>query len=211
MSNTEKNSLLTQIQHKAEEEVAQILTQSTERLKRKSAELDDKKKQILEKISGETQRQIDLLERMMKSTIDMEKRRSHLKEQEMVIQEITKRVHAQMQALISDPKYPDILAGWICEGALALPGDKFVIKTSPEEVKLITPDLLAKAAKMVTELGAGRVVNFTINNKEYLLGQGVVLSLPDNKLLFSNTLTDRMARYDSQIRTYIFTVVFKNI
>lgn len=210
MSDMESSTLLVQIQKRAEEEAAQITAQSEERLKRKSAELEEKKKQILEKIDSEASRQMTILDRMLKSNIDMEKRRSHLKEQEMVIQEIVHRVHEQMLNMINDAQYAQILMGWICEAALALPGDHLIIKTSPEEAKLITDELLQKATRKVAELGAQRSVTFSLDNKNYLLGQGIVVSLPDNKLLYSNTLTDRMARYDSQIRTYIFETVFKN-
>ena len=211
MADVQYSSLLAEIQEKAAQEAARLSAQSEARLKQKTADLESKKQQILAKVQSEQEHQLCQLQRMLKSNLDMERRRSHLKEQESVLKEIQQRVHSVMQQKIKDKDYKEILCGWVCEAVLALPGDEFIIKTSPEEIGLLNAEMLKKICQTVADLGAGRTVSLSVNKKEHILGQGVVVSLPDNKLLFSNTIQDRLARYDSQIRTYIFETVFKTV
>lgn len=211
MADVQYSSLLAEIQEKAAQEVTQLSAQSEARLKQKTADLESKKQQILAKVQSEQEHQISQLQLMLKSNLDMERRRSYLKEQELVLKEIQRRVHNVMQQKIKDKDYKGILCGWVCEAVLALPGDEFIIKTSPEEIRLLNAEMLKKICQMVADLGAGRTVSLSVNKKEHILGQGVVVSLPDNKLLFSNTIQDRLTRYDSQIRTYIFETVFKAV
>ncbi len=211
MADAQYSSLLSEIAKKATQEAAQLMAQSEARLKQKIADFESKKQQVLDKVQSEQERQLSQLQRMLKSNLDMERRRSHLKEQESVLKEIQQRVYSMMQEKIKDSDYKEILCSWVCEAVLALPGQEFIIKTSPEEIGLLDEKMLKKISQKVADLGAGRTVSLNVDKKEHILGQGVVVSLPDNKLLFSNTVQDRLMRYDSQIRSYIFETVFKTV
>ena len=204
------NTLLTQIQKKAEEEALVIKNMSKEKIERKTIENAEKKTAILQKIENETQNHIKRLDANLKSSIEMEQRRTLLKEQEIVITNILNGIHHQMREMIKETNYKEVLLNWICEGAIGLTGDSIEIQTSPEELKLLTTDLLKEASLRIEKLAAKRKVSFIVNTKDFILGQGVVLFSADKKLKFSNTISDRLARYDSQVRTYIFQTVFKN-
>lgn len=205
------NSLLSEIEKKASREAAMLTARSEEKLKQKTAELETKKQQILSQIQAEQDNRLQQLARTLQSHIDMEKRRNQLKLRGTVMKEIQERVYAEMRKKIKEQNYPQILADWICEAVSALPGEQFIITAGREEAAMLNADFLEKIAEKAAKTAGRNKVSLTLNNKEYLLEQGVVISLPDNKLQFSNTVSDRWARCDSQIRTYIFETIFKSM
>ncbi|MGL4524954.1 MAG: V-type ATP synthase subunit E family protein [Spirochaetia bacterium] len=205
------NTLLQEIEKRGQKEVDEIRANSEKKIAIKKLEDEKAHLAIIQEITLAKEKQIARLDRLMHSNLDLETRRIRLKEQTSLINCILLLVQKKMHAMIQVPGYTHTLLGWITEAALGIAGTQLIIRTSEEEAVLIDQELINHAIKNVAELAAGRVVSFKLDKKNYLLSQGIVVVSTENCLQFSNTLKDRLLRYDSQIRTYIFNHILGTI
>lgn len=108
---------------------------------------------------------------------------------------VKKEVDKRIINLPKEKNFKKVLIAWIAEAALGLDLKQAVVSYSKEAE--VTEEMLREAEKMVFDK-TGSNVSLSLSNL-MLTKIGVVVSSPDNKIMYSNQIDVRERRYNREI------------
>lgn len=207
MEDKGKAALLAGIVSGTGKEVERIQKESAQRIQLK---LDNAKKQaqeILAEAEKNAARQEESLKKTEESAIEMFKRRSDLELREKLTSQAISEAYNRFAQMIAEPAYKKTFTGWLAEAALGLTDSGLVANAGKDEQFLLSDEVFTAAAAIVKEK-TGRKVAFKKAEDPPLLGQGPSVASSNGKTVFSNTISTRFLRYQSEVRRTVYELLF---
>ncbi|MBN2551986.1 MAG: hypothetical protein JXB06_04425 [Spirochaetales bacterium] len=190
-------------------EAEKIISEAEKAAEERIRAAEEQARAVVQQAESRAEEQAERIRTQSASSLLMEHRRTHLKLQEQVVQEVLSRVRQQLAGMIGKPAYREVLLAWIVEGAIGLDVEQATVNASAAERKQIDKRLLQDAQGKVAEL-TGRKVSLTLAEDGPLIPQGVVLKAADGRVEFNNQVATRLLRRQSEIRKMIQDIIWKN-
>jgi vacuolar-type H+-ATPase subunit E/Vma4 len=192
----------------ADQEARKLVQEAEATAQRRKTSTDAQVADILATAQKKGSDQADAILKQARSAGSMEARRIALRVREQVMERVVVGVRETLAAMREDPGYRNVLLGWIVDGAIGLNVPRVRINGSLHERRLIDEALLKDAGQHVKAL-TGRAVTFELDDGDPLLAQGIRLSDPDGRVAFSNDVSTRLLRYQSDIRKIVYGALFE--
>jgi vacuolar-type H+-ATPase subunit E/Vma4 len=203
----EKAAIISGIEADANAEVQGIVKEAQRQAAEKIKYFDDKVKSLLEDAQKQAGQQAETVNKKMISGIKLEMKRSLMRVQQAVIEEIMGKVERKFQSMIDSEGYRAILADWITEASIGLGAESALINASEKERTLIDEKLIRDVTEKVLA-ETGRKVTLQLTSEAPLKLQGVVLTAVDGRTAFNNQLRTRIARKERDIQLMIYKSLF---
>jgi len=193
----EKAALISGIEADARSEEEKIVQEAHTQAAEKKKYAEKKIESILEEARARAKEQSEAAKKQIVSLADREVKRRSMHIQDVVMQDIMKRVEKRFSSMIGDENYRSILIDWMTEAAIGLDAESATVNATEGELKMIDESVLSEVA--------GR---YHDRDDPPLKSQGVVLTAADGRTAFNNQVKTRILRYQRQIQMMIHDTLF---
>ena len=197
------NDLIAGIEKSAHAEADMIINEAEKVVNERRAAAESQVANILKGAQQKSQVQADKIKKNMDSVIATETRRNSLKVHEQIINITLDKVREKLESFIETSDYRQILISWIVEAAIGLNEPEVEVNASAREMAVIDDNLLGETEEKLYEI-TGLRVKMKKSNNDPLHAQGVVLKSKSGRTAFSNQVSTRILRYQSEIRKIIY-------
>lgn len=135
---------------------------------------------------------------------ELEARRTILQTQEQYIQQAQATVRERLQALRNEERYPEVLCALIRQGLNELEGDEFAVGVAPEDVPLVTDDMLTSLHEQT-----GKRATLADTPRDGITG--AIITRADQRVVCDNSFQAIMDREQNAIRLLIATALFGDV
>lgn len=201
------DELMSGIAADARREAERLVEEAHAAARRRQASTDGQVADMLAAARKRADEQAEAIRTQHRSAGDMEARRITLRVREQVMGRVIDGIRRRLDAMRHDPAYRDVLLAWVVEGCIGLNEPAVTVNGSAPEQTMLDEALLNAAARKVKEL-TGRTVTPTREDGDPILSQGVRVSSPDGRIAFSNDVSTRLLRYQSEIRKMVYGALF---
>jgi vacuolar-type H+-ATPase subunit E/Vma4 len=184
-----RNEILNDAKRKAERTVTRAKRDAEKALNDARAEQEAERQQSLEQAAGRG----DARSRAILSTVSQEVRRSRLTSRETIIAKCLDEALSQTNSL-SGNEASESLVALLQEAVAALGSDELVVRVSPKEADMLTPEFLS---------AQGLIPGLLKIQADDAIAGGVVVETPDGRRRFDNTHATRRARLLEPLRTLL--------
>jgi vacuolar-type H+-ATPase subunit E/Vma4 len=203
----EKAALISGIEADARAEEEKIIKEAEAQAAEKRQHSEKKIESLLNDAREKAKEQAETAKNKIISAAEREVKRSFMRTQDSIVQDITDRVEKKLSTMTSGENYRSVLINWITEAAIGLGAESARINASEEERALINDHMLSEIAKEILKQ-TGKQTSLTLSDAKPLLSQGVVLTAADGRTAFNNQVRTRMLRKQRVIRTLIYNTLF---
>lgn len=201
-----RRALLEGIAAEAEEESAKIKRESERQAEEIVRGAREKAQKIREEAEERGQAQAEAHRSAARREVETAERKAFQQAREGLYREAMQRLRERMEALSREANYRDVLRGWVVEGVLALEGGSLTLRGDAQARKQMDASFFREVEREVQEYGALQV-SLSLSDAAELPEPGVVISSDDGRTIFSNRLSDRIARYGSRLRRMIYSEI----
>ena len=202
-----KNDIIDGILADAEAEVRTIIDEGERARADRMAASDVQCSTIAEEAERAVAKQCAAIMANASVLVSVTRRRQGLKLRERVMAEIIGRTEARMAALVDEPSYREILAGWIVEAAMGLGFQDSEVNASRAERDALLA-AIPEALKSIRDLTDREVSLAAAPSEAPLVAQGVVVTAHNRTTAFNNQVQARLARYQTEIRSMVYNQLF---
>jgi vacuolar-type H+-ATPase subunit E/Vma4 len=203
----EKAALISGIEADARAEEEKIIKEAEAQAAEKRQHSEKKIESLLNDAREKAKEQAETAKNKIISAAEREVKRSFMRTQDSIVQDITNRVEKKLSTMTSGENYRSVLINWITEAAIGLGAESARINASEEERALINDHMLSEIAKEILKQ-TGKQTSLTLSDAKPLLSQGVVLTAADGRTAFNNQVRTRMLRKQRVIRTLTYNTLF---
>jgi vacuolar-type H+-ATPase subunit E/Vma4 len=203
----DKAAIISGIESDANVEEQEIIKEAQKQAAEKVKYFDDKIKTILENAHKDALSQAENINKRMISGIKLELKRSSMRVQQSVIQEIMSRVEHKFKAMIDSSHYINVIMDWMTEAAIGLGAESALINASEKERALIDQKMIQDVTEKVFAR-TGMKITLKLTSEQPLNLQGVILTAADGRTAFNNQLKTRIARKERDIQMKIYKTLF---
>jgi vacuolar-type H+-ATPase subunit E/Vma4 len=203
----EKAALISGIEADARAEEEKIIKEAEAQAAEKRQHSEKKIESLLNDAREKAKEQAETAKNKIISAAEREVKRSFMRTQDSIVQDITDRVEKKLSTMTSGENYRSVLINWITEAAIGLGAESARINASEEERALINDHMLSEIAKEILKQ-TGKQTSLTLSDAKPLLSQGVVLTAADGRTAFNNQVRTRMLRKQRVIRTLTYNTLF---
>jgi len=193
-----------EIEEQSQSEAAGILEQADKDIQaligQAQAEADRIRKDILDK----AEKQAEQIRKRILSGVHLEIKKQHLRNREILLDEIVQDVRKELNAFRSKPDYEDVLIQFVLEGVRAIEGDEMILICGSEESKHL------KSIQQVIHRTTGRSIQMRIEKHDSEDG-GVLLLSADRRIRYDNRFSARMKRMEQTIRLDVMKTIFEQM
>jgi vacuolar-type H+-ATPase subunit E/Vma4 len=204
-----KAALIAGIESDAQAEEERIIKEAEKQAAEKRQYAEKKAEAILSESRQQAEEQAKAIKSRMLSDADSEIKRTFLKQQDVIMQDIIGQAEKRMASMIDDPDYRNILVNWIAEAAVGLDVESAQINASQKERLLIDEKLLSEVKEKIQK-DSGKTVKLTLSQLNPLENQGVVLTATNGRIAFNNQVKTRFSRSQRKIRMIIYNTLFSD-
>jgi V/A-type H+-transporting ATPase subunit E len=122
-------------------------------------------------------------------------RKAGLKRSALFNQAVMKEADEMLARLPEDPGYADMLADWICEGAIEL--DKSLCSVNFSAKDHVDQRVLDKAEDLIKRR-SGKTIKLQIGITD-LEQSGVIISVPGSNVSYNNLISSRLRRMERKV------------
>ncbi len=203
----EKAALISGIEADARAEEEKIIKEAEVQAAEKRKHSEKKVESLLNEAHAKAKEQAETAKSKIISAAEREVKRSFMRVQDSIVQDITDRVEKKLRSMTGDENYRSVLVNWITEAAIGLGAESARINASKEERALIDDHMLSEIARRIQK-ETGKQISLTLSDANPLQSQGVVLTAADGRTAFNNQVRTRMLRKQREIRTLIYNTLF---
>ncbi len=196
-----------QIRKDAEEEVKAILGRAEASARRKIEEAEKEATGTARQITGAADAEAKKIESRTMSGASLETRKTMLKTQGEIIEEVLAGVGTRLRELRETGEYLDFLKKLSVQGISAIGEEECVLVPGAEDKELFTAELIAEIGKLVVET-SGRKITVSLSHDLAPEGHGVRVYSGSRRMLFDNTLEARMERLTDELRNLVAREAF---
>jgi len=200
--------LVSGIAEDAEAEAKRLFDEARTMSERRRRSAENQATDTLGSAEKKASEQAEAILTQCRSAGAMEARRHSLRIREEVLERVIAGTRKRLAAMIDEPGYREVLLGWIVEAGIGLNEPKAAVNASLRERVLLDDALLQEAAGKIREL-IGYDVMLEPDTGPPLVGQGIKLNAAGGRVAFSNDVTTRLLRYQSEIRKLVYEELFE--
>lgn len=204
-----KAALIASIESDAQAEEQRIIKEAEEQAAEKRLYAEKKVEAILNESRQKAEEQAKTIKSRILADTDSEIKRTFLKQQDAIMQDIISQAEKRMSSIIDDPDYRNVLVNWITEAALGLDVESAEINASQKERLLINEQMLAEVKEKIQK-DSGKNIELALSQLPPLENQGIVLTATNGRIAFNNQVKTRFARSQRKIRTIIYNTLFSD-
>jgi vacuolar-type H+-ATPase subunit E/Vma4 len=190
----------------ARTEAERILREARESVEVRRRGLEERERGIRAEAAERAEREETRIRERTDRAIAQEERHARLALEERMHAAVQEEARRRLAKLAERDGYAAILRGWIVEAGIGLAAAQAVVRCSESE-RLACERALPDAEAQLAEL-TGRPVSLRLDTDGRLVEQGVVLTDPSGELAFGNRVSDRLRRYDAEIRRAVHRRLF---
>lgn len=191
----------------AEEEAQSIRSEAEKSIAERRTALERRISEIRDAGRKRVQEEVAALEAKTEATIALLRKQARLRREDRIYRMVNQRAREELRALRGDPGYGAILRGWIVEAALGLGAAEAEVLCAAEDRDAVQAALPAASV----ELGDSHGQDVSLRMAEDAIsGQGVVLRDSPPTVAYSNTVDDRMRRFDVRIRRIVYRTLIED-
>jgi vacuolar-type H+-ATPase subunit E/Vma4 len=179
-------------------EAERILSEARESVDARRRGLEQRERTIESDARERAEREATRIRERTERAVAQEERQARLALQQRMYADAQEEARRRLSMLVNGEEYPAILRGWIVEAAIGLGAAEAVVSCSEPERAACEQALAAAEAELHDLTGAP--VSLRMAEEGRLSDQGVVLTDPAGELTFGNRVSDRLRRYDAEIR-----------
>lgn len=196
-----------QIAKDAQEEVGKILGRAQLSATSRLDEAEKEAQSVARQIRDTAETQAKRIQARATSGMSLETKRTILRAQGDIIDEVFARVTASLKKLHATKKYIDFLKELTVQAIMVLEEKECLLAPGIEDRGLYIPRLIEEIKELV-ERATGKKVKLTISTDLLPQGSGVRVYSGAGTTLFDNTLDARMERLQDELRTIVAREVF---
>jgi len=202
-----KATLIASIESDAKSEEEKIIKDAENQAAEKKLYAEKKVEAILSEARQQAKEKSESIANRILCDADNEIKRTLLKQQDVVIQDIIERAEKKIFSMADDLAYRNILVNWIAEAAIGLDVESAEVNASEKERRLIDEKMFSEVTKKI-EKDSGKTIKLTLSKSRPLEDQGVVLTATNGRIAFNNQVKTRFLRAQREIRTAIYNTLF---
>jgi vacuolar-type H+-ATPase subunit E/Vma4 len=195
------------IRKDAQEEIERTLGKAELSSKKKLEEMEKRGTSLVRQATETAETQAKGLEAKAMADVALELRRTALKAQGEIVEEVLARVREKLRELKGSDDYRDFLKALAAQGIAVLGEDGCVLAPGKEDADLFTPEFVRAVEKSVGK-ELGRTIKVRVSPEQGVKGQGVRVYSESGTVLFDNMLESRMERLGDELRGIIAREVF---
>jgi len=204
-----KAALIASIESDAQADKERIIRQAEEQAVEKRQYAEKKVQSILDEARQKAEEQAEIIKRKILSDVGTEIKRSFLREQGTIMQNVVDLVEKKMYSMIEEPCYSNILINWITEAAIGLDVESAEINASEKERSLIDERLLSDVREKIQN-NNGKTIELMLSESSPLESQGIVLTAVNGRIAFNNQVKTILSRNQRQIRIMMYNILFSD-
>ena len=204
----EKEELLSGLRQDAQSRAVKIAKEADDKISAAVRSVEAQIARIVEEEAKRAKQQIEVIRKRAAVKASADEKRNQLHLQHAVLERVTERVEESLANLVESPEYPELVIGWIVEGAIALDASCVTVETSKAE-RAIVESVLSEASKRARTV-ADRDVRIEMSESSRGGSTGVVLHDPERNHDFDNSVATRLLRYRSEIQRTIYSALFES-
>ena len=204
-----KAALIAGIESDAQAEEERIIKEAEKQAAEKRQYAEKKAEAMLSESRQQAEEQAKAIKSRMLSDADSEIKRTFLKQQDAIMQDIIAQAEKKMGSMIDDPDYRNVLINWITEAAIGLDVESAQINASQKERLLIDEKMLSEVKEKI-QTDSGKTIELTLSQLGPLENQGVVLTATNGRIAFNNQVKTRFSRSQRKIRMIIYNTLFSD-
>lgn len=190
----------------AQGEAERILSEAKESVAARRRGLEQREQTIQTQARERAEREAARIRERTDRAVAQEERQARLALEERMYIDVKQEARRRVAELVAAADYPNVLRGWIVEAAIGLGAPEAVVTCSEPE-RAACEQAIPAAEQELREL-TGTPVSLRMAEDRRLSEQGVVLSDPSGELAFGNRVSDRLRRYDDEIRRVVHDRLF---
>jgi vacuolar-type H+-ATPase subunit E/Vma4 len=190
----------------AEEESARILKEAENAAQDTAKSAANQLQKVAADAEASADEQVGRIETAARTRLEAAERRIGLETREKLYFDLTSSALVKLHNSIDTPMYQGIISSWIIEAALGLRATSVKVNCSQEE-KAIVSGILSAVESEIEKIG-GISVKAEMSDEPPLTLPGVLVTSEDGKTAFNNQISNRMLRYQSEIRKLISDRLF---
>lgn len=206
-SEKEKAALISGIEADARTEEQEIIEKAQNQAVEKRKYAEKKIESILEDARKEAQEQAEAAKKKIFSGLKLELKRRSMRIQDSIMQEVKDKAEQEINSMINDTDYREVLINWITEAAIGLDTESAQINASEKERILIDERTISKAEEKIQAL-TGRKTTLQLADSVALKRQGAVVTAADGRTAYNNQVKTRIQRKEREIRMLIYETLF---
>jgi len=196
-----------QIRKDAEAEIEKILGKAQLSIGKRRDEAERQAESAVSEIKEAAQAQARTIEAKALSGVSLETKRTLLRVQGEIVEEVFAGLRARLRKLRETTKYRDFLKELTVQGIVAVDEEECVAAPGVEDRKLFTPQLVAEIEQIV-ESKSARKVSIAVSPDLAPEPYGVRVYSGARTALFDNTLDARMERLADELKAIVARQVF---
>lgn len=196
MSEKAETNLLEGILADSEKKAAELVEAAKRDAEKRKASAESQAEAAAEGEINSREERLRAFESHAEGVIHSEERRIALKQHDRLINLAMEEVKKNLSTLSARPDYQEIMAGWIAEAALGLGKSEALVSFSRED--RIDEKTIASAEKIYKNV-TGNEVRLHLSGRR-IQGAGVIVSSLDGRSAYNNQVSQRLGRYEREVR-----------